>query len=107
VLLVFKGLVKFYAGRVVNRFQNLDLVEKKLGLFDVFLGYLFDSPPVLPSQLFSRLVNDSKGSFSKFLNLQMGYFWTKIVVLENVLPPALDKRLFVNQQIFALHLLCL
>ena len=67
ILFIFESFVEFNAGGMVERLQDLDLIEQQIGLFDVLLSDFLNGAPLRPV-LFLPLVNHSICTFTKFLH---------------------------------------
>lgn len=92
VAVVFEGFVETNARRMVDAFEDFDLIDEQFGLFDILLCYLFDSSPLPFNSLFPGFVYNSICSLAEF-------FRVEFVVVEDVIFLALNQKLFFNGEI--------
>lgn len=67
VAVVFESFVETNARRMVDAFEDFDLIDEQFGLFDILLCYLFDSSPLPFKSFFPGFVYNSICSLAEFL----------------------------------------
>ena len=68
-MVVFEGLIKFDARRMIYLFEDVDLVQKEFRVFDVLLCDFLNSSP-FTSMFLLGLIDYAVGSLAKFLSTQ-------------------------------------